>query len=198
MSMGPTPCVTENSGLTHSWVTGTKTLATTTFMHARSTSSVKVTIISRVSNDPTTSSVKMTIISSVNNGPTSKNEQCKKIIINLYMLLLASGPSSIAFEAILATISVIIVATIASVASAAVAIVCFFKKKRHTTKARTENNQRLDDQQDGAATMFDNFNQNLSMTSNVAYGCANDAEVHEVIYEEIDEVYYDDNDDEYI
>ena len=195
MSMGPTPCVTENSGLTHSWVTVTKTLATTTFMHARSTSSVKATIISRVSNDPTTSSVKMTIISSVNNGPTSKNEQCKKI---MYLLLLASGPSSIAFEAILATISVIIAAAIASVASAAVAIVCFFKKKRHTTKARTENNERLDDQQDGAATMFDNFNQNLSMTSNVAYGCANDAEVHEVIYEEIDEVYYDDNDDEYI
>ena len=59
--MGATPCVTENSGLTHSWVTTTKTLATTTFMHARSTSSVKVTIISSVSN-----------------GPTSKNEQCKK------------------------------------------------------------------------------------------------------------------------
>ena len=198
MSMGPTPCVTKNSGLTHSWVTATKTLATTTSMHARSTSSVKVTIISSVSNGPTTSSIKMTIISSVSNGPTSKNEQCKKIIINLYMLLLASGPSSIAFEAILVTISVIIAAAIASVASAAVAIVCFFKKKRHATKARTENNQRLDDYQDGAATMFDNCNQNLSMTSNVAYGCANDAEVHEVIYEEIDEVYYDDNDDEYI
>ena len=198
MSMGPTPCVTKNSGLTHSWVTATKTLATTTSMHARSTSSVKVTIISSVSNDPTTSSVKMTIISSVNNGPTSKNEQCKKIIIDLYMLLLASGPSSIAFEAILATISVIIAAAIASVASAAVAIVCFLKKKRHATKARTENNQRLSDYQDGATIMFDNFNQSLSMTSNVAYGCANDAEVHEVIYEEIDEKVNDDNDDGYI
>ena len=196
--MGPTPCVTKNSGLTHSWVTATKTLATTTSMHARSTSSVKVTIISSVSNDPTTSSVKMTIISSVNNGPTSKNEQCKKIIIDLYMLLLASGPSSIAFEAILATISVIIAAAIASVASAAVAIVCFLKKKRHATKARTENNQRLSDYQDGATIMFDNFNQSLSMTSNVAYGCANDAEVHEVIYEEIDEKVNDDNDDGYI
>ena len=82
--MGPTPCVNKNSGLTHSWVTATKTLATTTSMHARSTSSVKVTIISSVSNGSTTSSIKMTIISSVSNGPTSKNEQCKKIIIICY------------------------------------------------------------------------------------------------------------------
>ena len=122
------------------------------------------------------------------------------------LLFLAIGPSStITFEAIVVTISVIIAVIVASVASVIVIALCCFRIKKNVADSTRVDHYPRVELQDNAVTMAtpfetsDHFNQHLNITSNMAYGQEHFNK--EPIYEEIEEIYDKtdgDKDDDYI